>query len=484
MPTASFEQFSKIAKINRFERLQSGLRFGELTGKQLASILIDNERGWPEDWADLAEYIVKDPHVSSVYHTRKIRVAGAKWQLQPGETTDPTRQAFAEEAARFCERALRAIPDLERTFMDLLDATGVGFSVSEIDWKPTREAVLPKDLLWRHQRRFIWGDEYQILFADRGTPGRRQGVELTPNKFVVHVPKEHSGYPPRSGSLQSVAWHWLFKRWATEWWVQSLERTGAPMLIGKYKPGTPESVRDSFLNSLKRMSSDHVGLMPDGIDIMVETAGAQVLSGEGTPHEVFSRAMDEAISKAILGATDITESGPNGARAATESRIEATLDPRMLNDGKQLWVTLERDLLRPLLEFNTHLFGGLVPPVPKGRFIHRDVEFEITPEVAQVGGASLNEIRRAAGLAPIPGRDRPLMDEAAAQQALLPPVTEEPFSDPEPAGGQDPERPLARRAPRITSLQTSTTPLAMALSGRSVDPRSLQHRQLSIPFRR
>lgn len=407
MPPLTAEQYSHVAKVDRFERLQSGLRFGELTGSRLAAILKDNERGYANEWADLAEYIARDPHVASIYHTRKIRVSGARWVLEPGGT-----EPRDEEAAVLCDKMLRAIPALKQHFLDLLDGIGVGFAVSEIIWKPTANLVKVADLRWTHQRRFVWGEEYDLRLTQANS--RTRGTALPANKFVAHMPKEQSGYPPRSGALQVCAWHWLFKRQATAWWYHNLEKTGTPIMYGKVPTNMRQEVRDAFLTDLKRMSYDHVGIIPTDAELIIETAGAEAQKGGDNPFSTFMRVMDEQLSKAIIGSTDMTESGPNGARAATETRKEATLDPRMIADGEQLWGTLQRDLLRPFLAFNLHRFGGVMPAIPRGRFLHRDVDFEITPEVASSSAASLNEIRRAAGLPVIEGRDRPLRDEGAA----------------------------------------------------------------------
>lgn len=451
MTALTADQFKIVARMNPHERLQSGLRFGTLTGKRLSAILKDNERGFPNDWADLAEYIQKDPHVASIFYTRKTNVTAARWIIEPdGDSAD------AELAAELCTEAVGGLAEFKTHCHDLLDAAGVGFSVLEIDWDPKPDLVRFRHLQWVHQRRFIWGDRYELMLARPGS--RTHGDPLTPKKFITHVPKEQSGYPTRSGALQVCAWHWWFKRKATEWWFHNVETSGTPIVVGKYPSNTEKSVRQEFMDSLKRLSADHVGLVPTEVEVMVETAGAEALRGDNAL-EAFIKSMDNQLSKAIVGTTDLTEAGPNGSRAATETRKQATLDPRTVNDGEQLWGTFRRDLFTPFLEFNVHRFGGRMPPVPKGRFLHTKVDYEITPEVAGARAASLNEVRQAAGLDPIEGRDDPLLDEdrAAAASAVPTPAAD---GDPTPEGQPAPEasgagdvQKTALNGAQVTALQ-------------------------------
>ena len=484
-------KFTEVARINRHERLRKSRRFGQLTGTKLTQIIDDLERGYPEDWADLCKHMVRsEPRLASVYSTRKTRVSGSKWAFKPGFARNDREKLQAEAAAKFCTEQFQRIANLERVWKNLLDGIGVGFSVGELDWQPTTAGVNLRGVTWRSQRRFLWGDNYEFRLAKQ--PGDRIGDELVRDKFVVHAPSEHADYPPMTGAFLPVAWYWLFKHWAIEWWVQGTERSGSPIIYGLYKDGTEESVREKFLADLERLSADHVGVLPEGLAIVVEAAGSASFSGDQAPHKNFSDYMDDQIELAIIGMTDATGSDATGARAATETRASLTLDPRMVDDGKQLMVTVERDILPPMLRFNAHLFEGTVPPVPEGAFVFRDVDFEITPEIATAKAASLNELRRAGGLPALPGRDRPLLDEERERVPIgLPPAGgSAPATSALPAGGQASPVPFQGggsekgASSNSRTRPVSTHPIASVLSGASVDPASARHRQLSIPFRR
>lgn len=563
MPTsAKVIPFMNVARVGRFERRDSALSYGQVTGSQLSSIIQDLERGECRDWAELCEHMVRtDTHLQSVYSTRRDRVSGAKWVIDPAKVEGADAQLLAREAARVVDKQLRDIDTLEQSFNRLLGGIGIGYGVGQLMWKPTLNEVVLTEIRWVHPRRFIFGQDYELMLTPDNAPNR--GTPLPANKFVTHVPEELDGYPPLSGLFQSVAWYWLFKHWAIEWWLQAAERHGTPMTLGTVPPDTPKEVRDEFRAQLERYSADHVGVVEEGVLVEVNAAGAAAVSGEA-PHKSFADSMDDAISKAILGMTDATGSDETGARAATETRKDLTIDPRMLKDGKKLWATFRRDVFEPILRFNPHLFGGRMPPVPMGRFVHRDVDFEITPEVQAAGVATPNQVRRAAGMPAVEGgvNDVPFMDhgkgkglvgegggvdtdmdvqksaltgqQVAAMQSVVRDVAsgamprdsavaliEASFpvnrlqadqivgtagvglaptstdsgspagvaSPAPPAGGQAPAAPFRRAKSRTTASSSSRTsrkpasPLATVLSGRSVDPASARHRQLSMPFK-
>lgn len=496
-----------FAAVPRSERLQTGYRFGTLTAKRINQILLDLERGFLHDWGDLAEYMVKsDTTLSSVYHTRKVQVISQPWYLEAGVGSGRDQEAVAAQAADFCQSVLDQIEGLRGSMLDLMGGTGEGVAVSEIDWHRDGDLWLPSELKWRHIRRFRYDDHWNLRLYDRGHAGDDpQGIELPPNKFVIHNPRDHAGYPTRSGSLQASVWLWLFKRWNEKFWASISEKHGSPFITAEVPRGTHQNTRDQLETDLQRMSYDHIATMEAGAKIDIRTEGMQAMKGE-PPQLTLIRYVNEELAKINLGYTDSVSPGENGARAAVESRGDDVGSPRTAHDGEQLWETLRRDLLRPILWFNRHRFGGIMPPVPVGQFGSQESSTgEIRIGVLNQGVIRVNEARAAEGLPPLAegettsegltGED--FLPNVALQQAQAGP---EPgaggglpgFADDEPAGGQADDHPFRRTTrrrsstgrPRQMSLPLDRTtwptsprskmgPLGRVLSNLSGDPASL-----------
>lgn len=406
-------------EVDARERWRSGLRFGDLQPTALGTILTAYERGQMRDWADLCEYMVRtDPHLSSVYETRKTRAARTKWVVEPGVSRDPALKAIAEPAARFAAEALEGVVDLARGFEDMLDAIGVGFSAHEIDWRRQGREWIPHDFIWRHQNRFRWDEEYGLRLYDSGSRGSSDGYgeELTPDLWVVHVPKEHAGYPTRQGIHQSAVWTWLFKTWARKFRIGAVERFGSPFVWAEVVKNTTEETRTAIKANLENLTFDGVAVIEEGGKVNFEAlAGAM---GNGQIYRDYLADADSDLTKNYLGASDAVEPGENGARAAVESRTDSNLDPRTEKDVMSLAQTIERDVFRPLLRFNPHLFGGKLPPTPKLMFTGETTSNDLPAEIINAGVITVNELRQSVGLDPVKGQDGERMINAEAANPL------------------------------------------------------------------
>ena len=89
-----------------------------------------------------------------------------------------------KEIAEFVEAQLGGIEGFEDIMLDLLDAIGKGFAVSEIMWSYDEGHVVVGDIRSRHQKRFFW-DSVDDSFKVR-TQEAPEGIELPKNKFIVH----------------------------------------------------------------------------------------------------------------------------------------------------------------------------------------------------------------------------------------------------------------------------------------------------------
>ena len=97
----------------------------------------------------------KDPHLFSQLQTRKNAVTGLDFEIIPFDSDDERDKEIAE----FVEAQINGIEGLEDIMLDLLDAIGKGFAVSEIMWAYEAGRVVVSDIRSRYQKRFFWDSE-------------------------------------------------------------------------------------------------------------------------------------------------------------------------------------------------------------------------------------------------------------------------------------------------------------------------------------
>jgi phage gp29-like protein len=385
--------------------------FTELSWPQIVSILKSAEQGQTEQWADLAcRMRATDDHLYSVCETRVSSVAGADWKLNPGQGDE----ALAQRAADDCERALRGIPNLKRCFRDILDGVFVGWSVLEIIWEPRGDEWLPVELVWLHPRRFRFAEDFSLYLWDDGraaTAAAELGIDpvsyrgaagmpLSPNKYVIHIPRVLQTYPTSSGLLNACIKPWWVKLWVTKFWLAGAEVAGNPRYIATAPQGTPADVFESLHEGLQTLAADGVGAFREGVEVTVQAPLAQ---GAGGVWETQFNIQNAGMSKAVLGSTLNVEIGDTGgAYSAAESQGDVTITPRILGDASAMWETIARDIFRPYLFFNRHRYGGAVPPIPRGETILFETKIEVDELLVKTGSVTKNELRQSRGLDALP----------------------------------------------------------------------------------
>lgn len=129
--------------------------------------------------------------------------------------------------------------------------------------------------------------------------------------------------------------------------VSFCEVYGMPLRIGKYDPGASKADKQELLDAIVRIGSDAAGIIPE--TTMIEFKEANKTTSADI-YEQLARYCDEQISKAILGQTLTSDSG-GGSYAQSKTHNEVRHDLTAA-DAKALAVTIRRDIIRPLVEYN------------------------------------------------------------------------------------------------------------------------------------
>lgn len=443
--------------------------YGGVTPDAITSIMQQLRLGYVDQWCDLTSFMVRtDPHLRSVYYTRRIGVASVPWRVEPGGDNP---SGADEIAAQLCRSALERIEDLERFFLNALDAIGRSYSVHEVMWGYDGRVWWPREFSWIAPRRFRFDEQWRLRLWDSGAcPGPDGwGEPLIEGKFVIHVPRTIAEYPTLCGEFMSVVWSWIFKRWATKFWLSGAERFANPLMIGVVPLNTPANIKTALAEALRNISADSVGVVEEGAMVDVKHAGT-------APKDIWMALIDYVnaeMTKGILGSTDNVEAS-HGSNARAESQAAVTILPRAQMDARALSGTIERDVFRPLLRYNAHLFGGTMPATPHLLFEPELERTESIPEYMLRGKlVTRNEVRGREGLEPMSaergGEELLDIDGAASAYgggAFEATEPERPLAPSQTRSRPLPSATLERRSPVAISSLSPTSPLVRALNSR------------------
>lgn len=340
-----------------------------LTPGRLGVLLREAETGDAISYLELAEEIEeKQLHYLAVLGTRKRQVAQLNIQVEPADDS-----AEATRDADLVKDWLDAEP-IQDELVEILDAVGKGFSVTEIVWDMSERQWMPSKLEYRDPRWFEFDDIDGRTLQMRDLQNQRE--PLAAFKFIQHRFQAKSGLPIRGGFARMVAWWYLFSNYAVKDWVQFMETYGQPTRVGKYPASASEPDKAVLLRALTNLGADAAAMIPESMLIELVTT-SQGQGGTTTIHKDFLEYCDALISKAVLGQTLTTEVGDSGSRALGDVHDEVRRDIER-SDAFALGQTLTRDLAVPMVILN-HGERKRYPRIAIGR--------EETLDIARVSDA-------------------------------------------------------------------------------------------------
>lgn len=329
-----------------------------LTPAKLARIFREADEGNVRMQMELFEDMEeKDTHLFAQMQTRKLAVTGLDWEVRPFSVDEAD-----QEIADFVREQLQSIANFDEVLIDMLDAIGKGISIMELAWTAEDGKNVIEDIEYVHPKKLVWdGEADEMKICTKEYPS---GLSLPENKFVVHRYKAKSGHVSRAGLFRVTAWMYLFKNYDVKDWVSFCEVYGMPLRLGKYDASASEDDKRQLMEAIVRLGTDAAGIVPSST--MIEFIEANKTTSVDL-YENFARFADEQISKAVLGQTLTSDSGGSYAQSKTHNEVRHDLTAA---DAKALAVTIRRDIIRPLVEFN---FGSDAD-IPFFEFDCREVE--------------------------------------------------------------------------------------------------------------
>jgi len=339
----------------------------------VASIISDLNQGRVQKFVEFYNYILdRDLDIASVFSSRIDRAISQKWSVVPA-SNDPNDT----QAAEFIRGVLQDMPNLYESLVSIAEAIILGFSAHEIEWKFRNGNIVPTDLQYVNQRRFIYTPQWSLRLYDYGLKGS-YGEDLLKDKWVVHYSKERQGDPCMYGVVRAIAYPFLFRHWTNKFWLHYSEVYGQPHILVNVSENTSDGVIEEIRDELLRWSYDHVAVVKGETQPNI-VQGSNTQSVDG--YERYLKWSTEAITRFVLGSSDINQAGDVGSLAAVESRTESVAEPKRDRDRLAIASTLQEQLFKPTLELNRHLFGGVEVAAPK--FVFTDIPAPATEQPAQ-----------------------------------------------------------------------------------------------------
>jgi phage gp29-like protein len=316
-----------------------------LTPGGLAGIFQEADQGIVRRQMELFEEMEeKDAHLAALLQSRKLSVLSLDYEVLPYANT-PEDEQIAEAVGEI----VFAIPNLESAFLDLLDAIGKGFALTEIVWGVAGERARVEELRWVCQKKVTFAEDLapRLLTTD----GPWQGTPFPPWKVIYHRYKAKSGFDTRAGALREVGFMYLLKNYALKDWAAFNEVYGMPLRLGKYDPTSTPADREALIQAIRNLGTDAAGIISKNTEIEFVEATSR-MAGSGNPYQVLADFCNREMSKAILGQTLTTDtSGGTGTYAAAQVHAQVRGD-LVEADAQALGQTLREQLLRPLVGFN------------------------------------------------------------------------------------------------------------------------------------
>ncbi len=321
---------------------------GNLNPGRLTTILANLDAGdIAEAMALFDEMEEKDLHLGAVSQTRKLAVVARDRIVVPASDDDEDKRI-----ADFVKDVFASIPQKQAAFTGLLSAVTHGFAIAEIVWEISDGMVTIKDLIGRPQHIFTFinrEDPARLLGFPRLMESGKEGAAPLPReKFVFHRHQTGDSACVKAGLYRGISWYYLFTNFTIKDWLTFIDIYGIPLRLGRFKSTADDTARDVLKQAVMNLGADAAAVISDDTSIeFIQSA----LAGD---HSLFREAVEffnRQKSKRLLGQTLTTESQDKGAFALGKIHDNVRNDI-VAYDAMALDETINRDLIKPLVDFN------------------------------------------------------------------------------------------------------------------------------------
>ena len=353
--------------------------------EEIESIIASLNQGRLQQFVQLRTTIMdQDPELAAICTSRIDRVISSYWKVEEN-TTGP----YDGQAAQLCFDVLRGLPNLYQALRAIADGVVLGFSANELTWgwDETAGAFMVTDIEYINGRRFIYDptNKWRLNLYDYGSKAGKNGYGelLISNKWLVHQSSEQVGDPCLGGVMRTLSRYFMYRQWINRFWLHYDECFGQPFFDANVDPNTTRAEMEKLQVAMEAFSYDHTIVTKGATKVNVTSPSSSASVDGFERHWNMTTAV---CNRYVLGSSDLNQAGAVGSRAAVETREGAVADPKRDHDMLGIASTLQEQLFKPVLRFNSHLFGGTMPGVPTFKFMYSGEEKpkEQVPSPSQV----------------------------------------------------------------------------------------------------
>ena len=324
---------------------------------------------YADSWRDEIEALriyrdtLKDERCQAALDQRLDAAISRPWEVEPGGD-DERDKAAAEDL----KMQLEAI-DFDATCRQLLHGVWYGYAVAEAIWSRDEGRIVLADLIVRAPDRFRWSPEGEPLLRTERTP---LGEAVPPGKFVVLArPGEHGDLPHGRGIARWCFWPVWLKRNGLRFWAVSLEKFGAPTVVGKYSPNATSEEKARLLELVQAYATSLGITLPEGQEIEIVESARRA----GGDFKEFVGYLDRMVTTTILGQSSTTDQGPWRGTAEVQKDVR---DETVAADCRLLDSALNATIARWLTAWNFP--GAAVPRIRRDTSPPEDLDARATRE--------------------------------------------------------------------------------------------------------
>lgn len=338
--------------------------------------------------AYLADAVLGDDRVQAVLGTRINGVLGLPLEFTPSEDKSRSKQVAETLKADFWDILPEDVAAEVMLYGQLL-----GACVAELVWIPKEDRIIPELKVWHPS--LLSFDQQERVWKVRLESGE---MPITPGdgKWFLFAPNG-SRRPWTKALVRALAIPWLAKLYAVGDWNRYSEVLGGAVKQGNVPAGAQPGDKEAFKSDLKNLASDGVVIVPEGY-------GFELVEAQGKGSETFQHLIDwadKAFAVATLGQNLTTDvEGGSYAAAAVHNSVRQDL---IEADTEGLATALHDQVLTWWAEFN---FGDKsLAPWPDWNTLPPPEDGKVYKYHLDYGVLTVNEIRGKLGLPPTEGGD-------------------------------------------------------------------------------
>ena len=392
-PSASTMTLEQIVQPNARDRW-GGRLARDYTPERVEYILRGALNGILRDQHELFNLMEEtSPRINKNLNQRKRAVVAHLRRFEDWTEEDLPATDEAKRRTKLVSAALRSMKPkadenengLDETIYDILDSTGKGIALIEVDWETRKAGSLgmiaaPRATRWVHPRFYGYAmnadwlglNTNEIESAAAGntteeTPPPRLSLKpvngvyarVPENKFLVCIRKSKSGSPISGGLLRQLAFWWCASQFTQSWVLNFAQIFGLPIRWATYDPNMP-GLMEKVCAMLDNMGTAAWGAFPAGTQLELKEPPK---SSSENPQFVLLNLADKQYDLLILGQSGTTQiSGPgdkSGGSHAANKVLQGVEEQIVRSDADFVCNIINHQLIPAICLFN---FGDTEMP--------------------------------------------------------------------------------------------------------------------------